>query len=133
MMLPRWRHLGLLALLVLGSCSASYRVRFEVTLAPGLDVPEGASVVAMALEYDGPLSSAVGGKSTKASADRRVYTLEEGVCCAPDPKVRLHAFLDLDGDGQWSEGEPHGADPRNPIVLRDPKEVFASSIEIAAP
>ncbi|MCA9662625.1 MAG: hypothetical protein KC486_30070 [Myxococcales bacterium] len=127
---------GLLALA--GACGFGwydYEIRFDVTIGEGVTLPEGAELIAYVevVESSEPLRETEGGRAS-TSSEVHEYTIDGKICCVPEPVINFHAFLDLDGDGTWSEDEPHGEDPRNPVTLSDDdKELVVATIEINLP
>ena len=117
---------------LLPGCSYSYKVQFSVTIAPEVEIPEGTSVgLVLVVSETRPELVTLSARSLISGPKDQPWTGEEHVCCAPDPVVWNFAFLDLNDDGSWDEGEPIGEDPKNPVTLKDDEHSAAIRIEKA--
>ena len=110
---------GLLAFL---ACSVSYSYTVRATLAPSVSVPEGTGVIlgaASTTDGDGSIFE-VEGPAVIAGEGDTVFEREDAVCCSTGgDTVNFYAYVDVDGNGRWDEGEPWGADPNNPVLIDD--------------
>ena len=118
-----------LSTLTTAACSYVWEYAFEVSVAEDVELPEGAQIV-MAESSEDDITTAYG-EAHDVVMDRRDYTGEGSTCCSPSETVYLFAYVDLDGNDQWDEGEPWGEDPNNPIVIEDDDYVSEILIETA--
>jgi hypothetical protein len=119
-------------LLLATSCSSAYEVVFRVSLAEDVTVPPGV-FIAFAVIESSTADQITAHVHVPATHGVRAYQGRSNVCCAPDPTVLLHAFLDLDGDRVLDPDEPRGAEPRNPVRLTDADAAFRSEFVIMRP
>jgi|SRR5690606_18348463 len=126
------------ALLILATttlaCSYLWHVTLDITIAEDVEIPEGAQLVIIqdgqAPTPDGrePADAPWGVVATETieldqAEDARTHRYEGSTCCSPVETNYSWAFLDLDRDGEYDEGEPYGADPNNPVEVDDEYEV----------
>jgi len=111
---------GWLALSSLASCSYLWTFQVDVTVADDVALTEGAAV---RLVYGGEGLTldeiSHDGTFLMLETDRRDYEMEGSVCCAPVEVLMLYAYVDLDDNQTWDDGEPWGADPNNPVTIDD--------------
>ena len=119
-------------LLLVTSCSAVYEVIFRVSLAEDVTVPTGAFIAFAAVEGNAG-ADVTAHTQIPATHGVRGYQGKTNVCCAPEPTVSLHAFIDLDGDRVLDPDEPRGADPTNPIRLTDTSAAHRTEFVIMRP
>ena len=106
-------------------CSYAYTVILDVEIAPDVEIPEGVALIVIQTDEppeegrtpdDAPWGVALS-ESVVLDADQRAHTYEGGTCCSPAETNYSWAYLDLDNDGVYDEGEPYGADPDNPVEV----------------
>ncbi len=97
------------------ACSYCFSTTYRVTVAEDVDVPPDTAIVMGHAEVDDVAAALAVVESTRLRDDGRLEA--EGPPDAHDETpMYLFAFVDLDGDGAWTEGEPWGADPNNPVT-----------------
>lgn len=119
-------------LLLATSCSSVYEITFAVTLADDVSVPPGAFIAFVAAE-GADIASLTARAQIPVTQGVRNYQGRTTVCCAPEPTVHLHAFIDFDGDRMLDPDEPRGADPNNPAKLTDTTKAYRSAVVITRP
>lgn len=117
------------------SCSDSYDLRFAVQLAHDVEIPVGATIGFVVIEHSNtrmdPADPTTWSARVQVPANQgmRSYQGKANECCAPNPVVSLHAFVDIDGDRRLDPDEPRGSDPAGPVTLgKDGKEYRASIV-----
>ncbi len=115
------------------SCSSVYEIVFHVSLADDVEVPGQVFVAFLVVEQGMTIETSSARSQIPVTQGVRGYTGKGTVCCAPNPKVELHAFIDLDGDRKLDPDEPHGADPNNPVTLTDNTTAYRSQIVLTRP
>ncbi|MEM6991420.1 MAG: hypothetical protein AAF721_13010 [Myxococcota bacterium] len=128
------RTLALASLAALSACSKSHTINFTVTLAGDVAYAEGAKIAYSILEWDREtFDSEPADESEPLVEGQREYSRTIGLCCVPNPNVRLYAFVDYDADRKHDVMEAWGKDPTTPIKLgNDPHEARITILPIDA-
>lgn len=128
---PDFKCLLALLLAPLCGCSAQYTFAYDITIADEVEVVQGATLRmsqgSSPTDLD-QLKPHDDLEETLTDAQRSVQA-DGSVCCAPNNRVNLFAYIDLDDSGSWDAGEPWGADPGNPIAIDD--DGYVSEITVA--
>ena len=112
------------------ACSSVFRYALGVTVADNVELVGGSRVVMTKGELpDDPSLLEPLEDSADIRTGEREYAGEGGVCCSTSgERVNLFAFIDLNANEVWDEGEPWGADPNNPVHIDD--DDYHSSIVV---
>lgn len=123
--------LGFATLGIVAACSYAYDFEYRVTVSEDVDLdafgPGTQVVMVMGSQDDVALATSYSRAATLDPA-RMEYRDGAQTCCAPPEPSFFFAFIDGDGDGTWTEGEPWGEDPKNPVVLDE--DDYVARIEI---
>ncbi|MCH9683961.1 MAG: hypothetical protein K0V04_21185 [Deltaproteobacteria bacterium] len=107
-------------------CSYLWTVTLDIEIADDVDVPELARLIVVQTDQASnpdqrdPADAPWGVDATEIielGADQRTHRFEGATCCSPVESNSSWAFLDLDRNGTYDEGEPYAADPNNPVEI----------------
>lgn len=115
------------------SCSSVYGIVFHVSLADDVEVPGQVFIAFLTVERGMTIENSSARAQIPVTQGVRGYTGKSTVCCSPNPKLDLYAFIDLDGDRKLDPDEPRGADPNNTVELTDMKTAYRSQIVLTRP
>lgn len=110
------------------ACSTEFPTTFRVTTSEGATIPPETTIVMGIADVDDVAAIEPLVEVSALGDDGRAEA--ETFSSSPFSNTYLFAFADLNGDGEWSEGEPWGADPNNPVY--GGIDEYTSNIELAA-